>query len=136
MNVEKPPSKEEVQTFWTSIWGTEKDYNEEDEWLKREEKLCEGLEEQVWDEIKVEKVKEAIRKLKKWKFWLNNFDSIHKNMNNCFNRSIANPETNPQWFTQGITYQLSKSSETNIPKNYGLSTCLSPAYNLLDANKT
>ena len=31
MNVEKPLSKEEVETFWTSIWGTEKDYNEEAE---------------------------------------------------------------------------------------------------------
>ena len=25
MNVEKPPSKEEVETFWTSVWGTEKE---------------------------------------------------------------------------------------------------------------
>ena len=37
MNVEKPPSIEEVETFWTSICGTKKDYNEEAEWLKREE---------------------------------------------------------------------------------------------------
>ena len=44
MNVEKPPSKEKVETFWTSIWGTEQDYNEEAEWLKREEKRSEGLE--------------------------------------------------------------------------------------------
>ena len=28
VNIEKPLSKEEVETFWTSIWGTEKDYNE------------------------------------------------------------------------------------------------------------
>ena len=36
VNAEKPPSKEEVETFWPSIWGTEKIYNEEVEWLKRE----------------------------------------------------------------------------------------------------
>ena len=29
VNVEYPPSKEEVETFCTSIWGTEKEYNEE-----------------------------------------------------------------------------------------------------------
>ena len=52
--VEKPHSKEKVETFWTSIWGTEKDYNKEAEWLKREQKRCEGLEQQEWDEIKVE----------------------------------------------------------------------------------
>ena len=37
VNVEKPPSKEEEKTFWTSDCGTEKDHNEEAEWLKREE---------------------------------------------------------------------------------------------------
>ena len=31
VNVEKPSSKEEVETFWTSIWGTEKDFNVEAE---------------------------------------------------------------------------------------------------------
>ena len=44
MNVEKPLSKEQVETFWTSIWGTDKDYNEEAEWLKQEKEQCEGLE--------------------------------------------------------------------------------------------
>ena len=37
MNVEKPPTKEQVETFWISIWDMEKDYNEEAEWLKSEE---------------------------------------------------------------------------------------------------
>ena len=31
VNVEKPPSKEETETFWTSSWGTEKDFNKEAE---------------------------------------------------------------------------------------------------------
>ena len=31
VNVEKPPSKEEVETFWTSLLGTEKDFNKEAE---------------------------------------------------------------------------------------------------------
>ena len=44
MNVEKPLSKEQVETFWTSIWGTDKDYNEEAEWLKQEKEQCEGFE--------------------------------------------------------------------------------------------
>ena len=52
MTVEKTPSKEEVEEFWTSIWGTEKEFNKEDEWLKREEERCEGLEQQEWEEIK------------------------------------------------------------------------------------
>ena len=119
VNVEKPHSQEEVETFWTSIWGTEKGYNEETEWLKWEEEWCEGLEEQKWDEIKVEDLKEALKKEQKWKspridkvpnFWLNTFDSIHGNMINCFKRALTNHETNPQWLTQGITYPIPNAS--------------------------
>ena len=42
MNVEEPATKHEIEKFWESIWGIEKDYNKNAEWLKREEKRCEG----------------------------------------------------------------------------------------------
>ena len=47
-------------------WGTEQDYNEKAEWLKREERW-EGLEQQEQGEIKVDEVKEALWKAQKWK---------------------------------------------------------------------
>ena len=31
---------------------------------------------------------------------------------------MTNPELNPKWVTQGVTYLLPKSNETNTPKNY------------------
>ena len=34
VTIEKSSSKEEVETFWTSTWGAEKDCNEETEWVK------------------------------------------------------------------------------------------------------
>ena len=52
-------------------------------------------------------------------------------MTNCFNGAITNPETNPQWFTQGITYLQPKPNETNTPKNYRPITCLSTMYTIL-----
>ena len=82
VTVEKPLSKDEVEKFWTSILGREKEFNEEAEWLKREEERCEGLEQQEWEEIKEVELKEALRKAQKWKssgidkvpnFWLNTF---------------------------------------------------------------
>ena len=66
VNVEKAPSKEKVETFLTSIWGTEQDYNEEAEWLKREEKRSEGLEQKEQDEIEKDEVKETLKKAQKW----------------------------------------------------------------------
>ena len=95
---------------------------------------------QEWDEIKVKEVKEALRKARKWKspgidkvpnFWLNTFDFIHENMTNCLSRAITSPETNRQWFKQGITYLLPKSNETNIPKNCRPITCLLTMYKIL-----
>ena len=37
---------------------------------------------------------------------------------------MINSELNHKWFTQGVTYLLPKSNETNIPKNYRPITCL------------
>ena len=44
---------------------------------------------------------------------------------------MAHPELNPKWFTQGVTYLLPKSNETNIPKNYLPITCLPTMYKIL-----
>ena len=141
---EKPPSKEEVEKFWSSIWCIEKEFNEEAEWLKQEEERCEGLEQQKRDEIKEVELMGSLRKAQKWKSpgidkVLNSLDSIHENITKCYNRAITNPETNPQWFTQGITYLLPKSNETNIPKNINTKSILTSIvteriYNFLDLN--
>ena len=64
-------------------------------------------------------------------FWLNSFDSIHNSITNCFNKAMINPELTPKWFTQGVTYLLPKSNETNIPKNYQPITCLPTMYKIL-----
>ena len=133
VNVEKPPSKEEVEKFWTSIWCTEKEFNEEAEWLKREEEQWEGLEQQEWEEIKEVKLKESLRKAQKWKspgiekvpnFWLKSLDSIHGNITNCYNRAITNPETNPRWFIKKLhIYYLNSRKQTSTK-----TIDLSPAY--------
>ena len=44
---------------------------------------------------------------------------------------MTNSELNPKWFTQGVTYLLPKSNETNIPKNYWQIACLPTMYNII-----
>ena len=44
---------------------------------------------------------------------------------------MTNPELNPKNFTQGVTYPLPKSNETNVPKNYLPITCLATVYKIL-----
>ena len=89
------------------MWGTHKEFNEE--------ARCNGLEEQEWNEIAAAELKDALRKTQKWKspgidkvpnFWLNAFDSIHDRITNCLNKVMT------------------RSNETNIPKDYRPITCL------------
>ena len=44
---------------------------------------------------------------------------------------MINPELTPKWFTQEVTYLLTKSNETNVPKNYRPITCLPTMYKIL-----
>ena len=91
---------------------------------KNEKARCNGLEEQEWNKIAAAKLKDPLRKTKKWKspgidkvpkFWLNAFESIHDSITKSL-KTI--PELNPKWFTQGVTYLPPKSNETNILKIY------------------
>lgn len=107
---------------------------------KREEKRGQELEEQVYKDLIVKNLQKALRKSQKWKspiidkvfnFWLNTFDSINRNITNCFNRAMKNLETNPKSFTQCITYLPPKLNETNKSKNYKPKTCVSTMYKML-----
>ena len=34
INVEKPPTRDEIEIFWKKIWGTHKEFKENAQWLK------------------------------------------------------------------------------------------------------
>ena len=96
-----------------------------------------GYKKQEWNEITTAELKDAVRKTQKWKspgidkvpnFLLNAFDSIHDSFTNCLNKAMNNPELNPKWFTQRVTYILANSNDTNIPKNYLPITSLPTMY--------
>lgn len=49
----------------------------------------------------------------------------------AYNDIVTNPGECPLWLTQGVTYLLPKSKETQNPKNYRPITCLPTMYKLL-----
>ena len=49
----------------------------------------------------------------------------------AFNDMLNNPNTIPNWLTEGTTFLLHKSSETTNPKNYRPITCLPTIYKVL-----
>ena len=136
IEIKEPPSLKEVEKFWKKIWSNEKEYNEEAEWIKREEERTKETEQQEWEDIELKEVEFSLKKSHKWKslgfdklpnFWLNILTSAHKVLTHTLSQIMKIPE----WLAKGITYLLPKACETNNPKNYRPNTCWSTTYKLL-----
>ncbi|XP_063585358.1 uncharacterized protein LOC134762742 [Penaeus indicus] len=121
INVEEPPVEEDMTNFWNGIWGKEKEFNSEAEWIKREQERMNEVEQQQWDEITVIELRNALAKSQKWKspgvdkipnFWLNSLTSLHEKLAINFTKILQNPESAPEWLTEGTTYLLPKNQET------------------------
>ena len=83
--------------------------------------------EQKWTEITKDEVTAAIKKTSNWKspcmnnvpnFWLKNCETLHEDIARYYNKIAKEPNENPLWLTQGVTYLLPKARETSNPKNY------------------
>ena len=131
--------------FWNDIWGKEKDFNNEAAWIRREEERVNEVEEQEWEVKIIEELRSALTKSHKWKspgvdkipnFWLNYLTSSHKQMALNFTNILQNPETAPEWLTEGTTYLLLKSQKTQNPNNYRPITCLTTTYKILASTIT
>ena len=140
ISVENPPDPKEVTNFWNTIWGEEKNYNREAAWVEREQERTNDLEEQEFEEVSVEEVRAALGKAHKWKspgydkipnFWLNSLSFVHGPLTFCINHILSHPEDVPDWITEGVTYLLPKSEDTQNPKNYRPITCLTTTYKLI-----
>lgn len=51
IDFKEPPEKEEVEGLGNRIWGKEKEFNRESEWIKREEESMNETGEQDWEAI-------------------------------------------------------------------------------------
>ena len=64
-------------------------------------------------------------------FWLKNLSSVHEDLTIAYDDILKNPEKQPDWLTEGLTYLLPKTEEMNNPKNYRPITCLPTMYKIL-----
>ena len=140
IEVKEPPEIREVEEFWSKIWEDNKSHNSEAQWIKDQEKVIENQEQQRWHDISKEEAILAIMKSSNWKapgndgianFWLKNLSSIHEDLTTAYNDILKNPEKQPDWPTEGLTYLLPKTEETKNPKNYRPITCLPTMYTIL-----
>ena len=138
--IEKPPTKQEISSFWKNLWESKKNHNKDSQWIKEYLNKNDGLVQHMWHGINSKEFEKSIKNLQNWKspgidqvanFWLKYLTSLHGDILKSFNEIVKNPEYAPRWFTQGITYLLPKSEKTEEVKNYRPITCLPTTYKLL-----
>jgi len=139
IQIDKSPTKEQIEEFWKEILGTSSHYNTEAPWLAEYESEIE-IEQYNFEPISKRETSEAIMNFANWKspgidhlqnFWWGKFEKIHEKLTNAYNLMTDNPDTIPQWFTSGRTTLLAKKAETDVPSNYRPITCLPIAYKIM-----
>ena len=121
--VEVLPSKNDIEQFWSNIWGNKGNFNHNVEWLKLlETSYCPNVIEKNYS-IRTDTVKKAIQKLQLKKspgpdlitgLWYKKLSSLISFMANLFERSLNNIETIPDWLAQAKTVLLQKNKRTNV----------------------
>jgi hypothetical protein len=134
--VKDAPSKEEVENFWTEIYGKKILHNEEACWIKDWHQQSPNME---WSPVCEKDVVDGLRTTLNWKtpgrdqipnFWLKQLTATHKYVATIFNKLIEE-DSMPEWLTTGVTYLIPKNENTENPKNYRPVTCLSTTYKLI-----
>ena len=64
-------------------------------------------------------------------FWIKQFKSLHKPMEEAYSETIKGPKQTPDWLVEGATNLLPKKEETWIPKNYRPIACLPTTFKIL-----
>ena len=140
IDVTEPPILTEIEGFWSRIWENEKVHNEVAEWIRDQEELYKDQQCQETNDITIDEVRTAIKNANNWtspgldkipNFWLKNIDKLHTDLAREYNTILKEPDKCPEWLTQGLTFLIPKSNDTNEAKNYRPITCLPTMYKTL-----
>jgi hypothetical protein len=135
-NVKKAPRKEDIESFWRTIFGEKVWHNEEAYWIKNQHQQNSCME---WRPISETEVTMALQTTPNWKapgrdqipnFWLKQLMAKHKYLATLFNKLIEEDQT-PEWLMAGVTLLIPKNNNTEKPKNYRPVTCLPTIYKLI-----
>ena len=135
IEIEKVPTKENVEQFWKSIWQDNSIFNEKAEWLKfLEDTYCKIV---VDAEYKIDRVtfEKLIKKIQISKapgqdriigYWFKNSSGYKDVLAIRFNE-LLHSNTNksiPTWFSTAHTILIPKNKVTDIAKIYRPIACL------------
>ena len=135
----KVPEMDKFATFWAGTW--------EDDTMTQNRKWMETMAENIRAKItKVEemtineeKLYETIKKRKNWSapgidaiqnFWWKKLKGTWKSLVKSYNKWIDQPDSIPDWITQGRTVLLPKTESLSNERDYRPITCLNTCYKI------
>ena len=139
--ISDPPDKKALEEFWRPIWEQPKLFHGNDKpWFQRFCTKNQNVPTQHLTTFTARDVTNSISKAANWKapgpdkvpnYWLKKLTALHGKLAEMYNKQLISPSDTPTWLTEGITYMIPKSNDTQQPKNYRPITCLSTMYKLL-----
>ena len=144
MEITNPPTKEEIENFWRSIYENDKSHNNNAQWINDHIKYINtlNLDEQqlpIWES---KDVSEAIKKMSDLKgagvdnlqiYWWKHFSFTHNRLSTFFSEILNNPETSPEWFMFARTTLAPKTNKTTHPSKYRPISCLPTVYKIISS---
>ena len=121
------------------MWENNKTHNDAAHWIQDQAKENQHVPTQEWSDVTTEETIEANR-TSNWKaagcddvanFWFKQLTSFHPELASAYNNILKNPEQSSEWLTEGVTFLIPKSEDTENFKNYRPITCSPTMYKVL-----
>ena len=110
----------------SKIWDNNKTHNDGLHWIQDQAKKNQHAPTQEWSNITTEETIKANHKTSNWEaaecdgvanFWLKQLTSLHPELANAYNKILKIPEKSPELLTEGVTFLIPNSEDTENPKN-------------------
>ena len=96
-------------------------HNKDAQWIKDQEEGLQQINQMGWKNLTVEELRVNMTRATNWKspgpdrlpnFWIKQFKSLHKPMEEAYSEIIKDPKQSPDWLVEGATNLLPKKEET------------------------
>ena len=140
INVERIPSKTEVEEFWKNLYENEKKHNDEAEWLGCVTEAMNDKPTMNDITITLEDFSAKLSKFSNHKsagidkvtnYWIKQLTELHPYYIKSLNRILNQTEEMPKWFNTGATTLIPKTVDTHLPQKYRPICCLPTIYKTL-----
>ena len=127
IEIKTPPTEENIRSFWGGIWGTNKEYNTEADWIKLLEKeYCKGTNQKEY-RITLPIVNEILKPSANNKapgrdlivmYWIKKLTACHSYINTIMESLLLGQTQMPRWLSLTKTILLAKNFDTHQAQNY------------------